>query len=132
MDSENQTKQNELFSSIENTGSTEVKSSSGTFYCLSIIGQIEGHYVLDQNQKSTKSGYARALCVCFRLFIPFSAFFVFLHFCGLRQRNVCHSLSGLRFVFTPSLYCTASRLSIAASAFLRFFVDLRLSDLRIC
>ena len=41
-------------SSIEKTGSTEVKSKNGTFYCLSIIGQIEGHYVLDQNQKSTK------------------------------------------------------------------------------
>ena len=41
-------------SSIEKTGSTEVKSKNGTFYCLSIIGQIEGHYVLDQNQKRTK------------------------------------------------------------------------------
>lgn len=40
--------------SIEKTGSVEVKSEDGTFYCLSIIGQIEGHYVLDQNQKSTK------------------------------------------------------------------------------
>lgn len=40
--------------SIEKTGSVEVKSDRGTFYCLSIIGQIEGHYMLDQNQKSTK------------------------------------------------------------------------------
>ena len=40
--------------SIEKTGSVEVKSEDGTFYCLSIIGQIEGHYALDQNQKSTK------------------------------------------------------------------------------
>ena len=45
---------NEKFTSIEKTGSVEVKSNEGTFYCLSIIGQIEGHYVLDQNQKSTK------------------------------------------------------------------------------
>ena len=40
--------------SIEKTGSTEVKSKDGTFYCLSIIGQIEGHFVLDQTKKSTK------------------------------------------------------------------------------
>ena len=46
--------ENEKIASIEKTGSIEVKSSQGTFYCLSIIGQIEGHYVLDQNQKSTK------------------------------------------------------------------------------
>lgn len=40
--------------SIEKMGATEVKNENGAFYCLSIIGQIEGHYVLDQTQKSTK------------------------------------------------------------------------------
>ena len=54
MNSEKHTEQDQNISSIEKTGSVEVKSSGGTFYCLSIIGQIEGHYVLDQNQKSTK------------------------------------------------------------------------------
>ena len=54
MNSEKHTEQEQNISSIEKTGSVEVKSSGGTFYCLSIIGQIEGHYVLDQNQKSTK------------------------------------------------------------------------------
>ena len=54
MDSEKHTEQNENLTSIEKTGSVEVKSLGGTFYCLSSIGQIEGHYVLDQNQKSTK------------------------------------------------------------------------------
>lgn len=39
---------------IENFGMCEVKSDKNTFCCLSIIGQIEGHYVIDQNQKSTK------------------------------------------------------------------------------
>ena len=47
-------KQEDSITSIEKTGSVEVKSDNGTFYCLSIIGQIEGHYVLDQSQKSTK------------------------------------------------------------------------------
>ncbi len=31
-----------------------LEDSRGTFYCLSIIGQIEGHYVLDNSQKTTK------------------------------------------------------------------------------
>ena len=39
---------------IEKSGAVAVDSNEGTFYCLSIIGQIEGHYVLDQGQKSTK------------------------------------------------------------------------------
>ena len=46
--------ENPKLSTIEKMGSVEVSGKSGTFYCLSIIGQIEGHYVLDQNQKSTK------------------------------------------------------------------------------
>ena len=46
--------ENDTLSTIEKNGSVEVKSEKGTFYCLSIIGQIEGHYVLDQTQKSTK------------------------------------------------------------------------------
>lgn len=50
----NTEKKEECQSSIESLGSVEVKSERGTFYCLSIIGQIEGHYVLDQTQKSTK------------------------------------------------------------------------------
>jgi ATP-dependent protease ClpP protease subunit len=40
--------------SIINFGATEQEGRDGNFYCLSIIGQIEGHYVLDQTQKSTK------------------------------------------------------------------------------
>ena len=54
MNSEKHAEENEHITSIEKTGSVEVKSDGGTFYCLSIIGQIEGHFVLDQNQKSTK------------------------------------------------------------------------------
>ena len=56
MENEKNTENKELdnLNTIEKTGSVEVKSERGTFYCLSIIGQIEGHYVLEQNQKSTK------------------------------------------------------------------------------
>ena len=31
-----------------------LKSGKSNIFCLSIIGQIEGHYALDQNQKATK------------------------------------------------------------------------------
>ncbi len=35
-------------------GGVPIGSGDEIFYCLSIIGQIEGHFVLDSNQKSTK------------------------------------------------------------------------------
>lgn len=35
-------------------GGTVIENSGGSFYCLTIIGQIEGHYVLDNTQKTTK------------------------------------------------------------------------------
>ncbi len=35
-------------------GGTLLENEGGAFYCLSIIGQIEGHYVLDNSQKTTK------------------------------------------------------------------------------
>ena len=51
------------FDQIIKNGSVEIDSERGTFYCLSIIGQIEGHYVLDQNQKSTKYDHILPLLV---------------------------------------------------------------------
>ena len=35
-------------------GATEVKSKKGKIHCMSIIGQIEGHYLLQEGQKATK------------------------------------------------------------------------------
>ena len=35
-------------------GAAIVEGDGGNIYCLSIIGQIEGHYVLDSQQKATK------------------------------------------------------------------------------
>lgn len=49
--------------SIIKSGSVEIDSKNGTFYCLSIIGQIEGHYILDQNQKTTKYDHILPLLV---------------------------------------------------------------------
>ncbi len=39
---------------IIETGTTYAGNQKDAFYCISIIGQIEGHYVLDNTQKATK------------------------------------------------------------------------------
>lgn len=47
----------------EEKGITPIESDGETFYCLSIIGQIEGHYTLDNNQKTTKYDHVIPLLV---------------------------------------------------------------------
>ncbi len=44
----------EKFEGIEKSGSIVTKNSRETIHCLSIIGQIEGHYMLPDGQKATK------------------------------------------------------------------------------
>lgn len=44
-------------------GAIPIENSNESFYCLSIIGQIEGHYVLDSNQKTTKYDHLLPLLV---------------------------------------------------------------------
>ncbi|MBQ5390453.1 MAG: ATP-dependent Clp protease proteolytic subunit [Clostridia bacterium] len=39
---------------IAKVGGVTTKNAGGSIHCLSIIGQIEGHYVLDSTQKTTK------------------------------------------------------------------------------
>ena len=39
---------------IIKNGSVVTESSSGSIHCLSIIGQVEGHYILPEGQKATK------------------------------------------------------------------------------
>ena len=60
---EKQRSENHGDESIVSYGSVEVESERGTFYCLSIIGQIEGHYALEQNQKATKYDHVLPLLV---------------------------------------------------------------------
>ncbi len=50
------------FEEIEKSGAVAL-GGEGEFYCLSIIGQIEGHYVLDSNQKATKYDHMIPLLV---------------------------------------------------------------------
>ena len=35
-------------------GAAVIENGGGAYYCISIIGQIEGHYILDNTQKTTK------------------------------------------------------------------------------
>ena len=44
-------------------GGIEIGNENNSFYCLSIIGQIEGHFVLDNSQKSTKYDHLLPLLV---------------------------------------------------------------------
>lgn len=48
--------------SLDN-GGISIENSNEAFYCLSIIGQIEGHYSLDSNQKATKYDHILPLLV---------------------------------------------------------------------
>ena len=55
--SDQQNSQNEILDrleEIEKSGGVRVESSSHSIQCLSIIGQIEGHYFLPEGQKATK------------------------------------------------------------------------------
>jgi ATP-dependent protease ClpP protease subunit len=45
------------------SGSTALSNSRESFYCISIIGQIEGHYLLNNNQKATKYDHLIPLLV---------------------------------------------------------------------
>lgn len=51
------------FECIEDTGSVIAKSADETIHCLTIIGQIEGHYILPDGQKATKYEHVIPLLV---------------------------------------------------------------------
>ncbi|MBE7012163.1 MAG: translocation-enhancing protein TepA [Ruminococcaceae bacterium] len=45
---------NEEYEGIKDLGGVEIDNSKGKFFCISIIGQIEGHNVLPSQTKTTK------------------------------------------------------------------------------
>ena len=47
----------------KNTEKAEINTEKSGIYCLSIIGQIEGHYALDSNTKTTKYDHVIPLLV---------------------------------------------------------------------
>lgn len=48
---------------VERVGALSLPSEQNTLYCLSVIGQIEGHYALDSTQKTTKYDHIIPLLV---------------------------------------------------------------------
>jgi ATP-dependent protease ClpP protease subunit len=61
---ENEGMENERLSeSVMKSGSGMAENERECFYCLSIIGQIEGHYTLEGNQKATKYDHLLPLLV---------------------------------------------------------------------
>ncbi len=65
---ENSEKQNENTQNNDNVdlkglGTAEIESGGEVFYCISIIGQVEGHYVSDSTQKTTKYDHILPLLV---------------------------------------------------------------------
>ena len=47
-------KENEEFDYLEKSGSVVAEKNGNKIHCISIVGQIEGHYILPPEQKSTK------------------------------------------------------------------------------
>ncbi len=60
---ENDPNLGENFEGIIKSGSVVAKNSHETIHCLSIIGQIEGHYLLGESQKATKYEHVIPLLV---------------------------------------------------------------------
>ena len=54
MEKENSEKEKSTEGDMVKDGSTLLESDGGAIFCLSIIGQIEGHYALESTQKATK------------------------------------------------------------------------------
>ena len=48
---------------LKELGSLPTKNSRECFYCMSIVGQVEGHYILDEKQKTTKYDHLLPLLV---------------------------------------------------------------------
>ena len=68
--------------SILKNGSTVIENPEETFYCLSIIGQIEGHYILDNNQKATKYDHLIPLLVALEESTKISGILIVLNTMG--------------------------------------------------
>lgn len=62
-DDSNGKNKNENDNSIFKTGSVLTEQKGNGIYCISIVGQIEGHYALSENQKATKYEHILPLLV---------------------------------------------------------------------
>ncbi len=60
---ENENSVKDAWDSIVRSGSVRTANAKECIHCLSVIGQIEGHYVLSDNQKTTKYEHVIPLLV---------------------------------------------------------------------
>ena len=63
MEKERENAVNQADTGMADDGTTMIKSEGGDIFCLTIIGQIEGHYILDSTQKTTKYDHVIPLLV---------------------------------------------------------------------
>ena len=63
MEDNKKEKENKPDCEVSDCGGINAENSRESFYCLSIIGQIEGHYALDSTQKTTKYDHILPLLV---------------------------------------------------------------------
>ena len=67
---ENENKSGENKDSIEEYGAVETKNAGDSIHCLTIIGQIEGHYILPEGAKATKYEHIIPLLVSIEQDLP--------------------------------------------------------------
>ena len=72
----------QVLETIDRSASVAVKNGEETIYCLSVIGQIEGHYVLPEGQKATKYEQLIPLLVSVEENHEFDALLVILNTMG--------------------------------------------------
>jgi len=63
MDGQNDEQTEEKCNKINELGSAEIKGRHGNIYCMTIIGQIEGHMILPPQNKSTKYEHVMPMLV---------------------------------------------------------------------
>ena len=63
MEGQNDEHTDEKNNKINELGSAEIKGSHGNIYCMTIIGQIEGHMILPPQNKSTKYEHVMPMLV---------------------------------------------------------------------
>lgn len=77
-----ETESDEAWASIIRSGGVRTENGRECIHCLSIIGQIEGHYVLPDNQKATKYEHVIPLLVSLEESADVEGILIILHTMG--------------------------------------------------
>ena len=74
--------ESELLDNIKQSGGCATKGEGERIYCLSIIGQIEGHYILPDGQKATKYEHIIPLLVSIEQDVEMDGLLILLNTMG--------------------------------------------------